>query len=57
MIRILVVFIGLMTSINASAFDVYGVSDTESKKIMKISGKDFGATNVSAWRSWVLSAK
>ena len=40
MIRILVVLIGLMTSINASAFDVYGVSDTESKKIMKIYGKD-----------------
>jgi hypothetical protein len=40
MIKILVVLIGLMTSINASAFDIYGVSDTESKKIMKIYGKD-----------------
>ena len=47
MIKILVVLIGLTISINASAFDVYGVSDAESKKIVTLYSKqiaDFEAT-------------
>ena len=40
MIKIVLLIVGLVTSMSASAFDVYGVSELESKKIIKKYGKD-----------------